>query len=202
VPRRPTNFAPEMVRFVSPFPPGEAVAEEGRFVPGFPLRERLDGAVGMYLALTRRRLPTPRERRERLDSIRAAAAAKDRARLDLLLESTGGDLPGLGMVGAPFASVLAAVEAAHPAVNRKHPPVSGDGALRILMVDLAEIWREGTGRRPTVTVDPYTDPPSHGGPFIRFAVDVVRRLDLKKKRKNLAVVLAQVHERARESESP
>jgi hypothetical protein len=168
-----------MTPFVSPFPPGTVIAEEGHFSEDFPLRERLEVAAGMYLATSERRFQTPREKRERLAAIEEAAVAGDRERLDRLLEATGGGLPGLGLVGASFDVVLDAVAVAKPGLKRKRPPVGGDAAMRILVADLAAIWREGTGKRPTVTVDPYPEPITRGGPFIRFAHDVASRLGAK-----------------------
>jgi hypothetical protein len=210
MPRRPSNFAPEMAPFVSPFPPGVKFAEADHFAPGFPLRERLDAAAGIFLAFSGRKFQTPQEKRERLAAIKAAAKAKDRKRLDRLLAATGAGLPGVGlapevaevdMVGAPFAEVLAAVKTAQPEADWKRPPVGGDGALRVLVVDLAAIWEEGTGKGPTVTVDPYSEPLTRGGPFIRFAHDVVTRLWKERrtqgKRKPTAAALAKIHERTR-----
>lgn len=157
-----------------------------RFKPGFPLGERLDEAAGMYLAFVEQPLPTARERKERLQLIAAAAKRKDRPRLDALLERTPGGLP---LPGAPFDDVLP------KAKHRPRPPVPGDAGLRILVRQLGDIWREGTGRRPTVTVDATTDNPRarYKGPFVAFIQHVVLAVGVK----TSAAALAKLHERVK-----
>lgn len=148
------------------------LAARFRFEPGFPLGERLDEAAGMYLAFREQPLPTARERKERLQLIAAAAKRKDRKRLDALLEQTPGGLP---LPGAPFDEVLA------QAKHRPRPPVPGDAGLRILVHEIRSIWREGTGRRPTITDNAYaTDgEPRHTGPFFTFMQLVVERIGVR-----------------------
>jgi hypothetical protein len=132
----------------------------------------------------RRRPPTARERRERLDLLERETRAVlsgniSRCRaLALLLARTGGgglpvvdDVVELRLKMVPLADppraelqqLLEQIAAARGALDRSAPPVSGDGALRAWVYDLARIWREATGRRPGR---------GRSGPFARFLEDV------------------------------
>lgn len=65
--------------------------------------------------------------------------------------------------------------------------------LHLLVANLAVIWQEGTGKRPTVSTNPVTG--KRGGRFPRFLLDVVRHVDAELPTSTDA--LAALHRRSR-----
>jgi len=202
MPRAPTDFGPKVRPFVSPFETGAHRAEFAEqlklygFGPPFLVPEIdvsddeprsalewLDVAAGAFLAFDGVPRPVARERRERLESIDAAARAKDRLRLDRLLARTGSGWAGLE--GESFAKVRARVTATRRGLKCPRPPVHGDPGLRILIRDLAQIWRAGTGRPATLVWNDYEE--RRCGPyfdFLRFVI--VSRLKVEMSDESLA----------------
>jgi hypothetical protein len=194
----PVSFTVEMTAAPT-FDGADQLARAYPFAAGFPLRERLDAAAGMFAAFHERRFPTARERRERLDllerEVRAVRRGEDRrgealARLLVAGGSTG--LPGADeeieralSMAPPFEyqfrpeyldALLTHIAAERAGLRRKRPPVSGDGALRVLVLDLAAIWEDGTGTPASATWDEISG--MHGD-AVRFMGEVCELLGLR-----------------------
>ncbi|MFT3915350.1 MAG: hypothetical protein QM704_14885 [Anaeromyxobacteraceae bacterium] len=173
------------------FPEAAKLAGLFGFDPGFPIRERLDEAAGLYLSTHAARSPSPNEQRRRLDLVDRAARAVARGHaargeaLARLLEAGGmAGLPFLApeielrrASGLPFAfgraeaeAVVAQVRAARRWLPTRRPPVSGDSDLRIFVVNIAKIYQEGTGKKPGR---------GREGPFPRFLSLVCAEIGIK-----------------------
>jgi hypothetical protein len=220
--RQPVPFAPVFAKYESPFDDTAELASKYGFRRGFPLRDRLDAAAGAYLAFTNRRLPTPRERRGRLDLIEKEARAvqgghlaRSEALALTLFRSSDGlsglavhvehafdrdpRLPGARAVlpvvfdPAQVDRILGAVERTRRELKpRRSRP--GDAGLRILVRELGRVWLDGTGRRAGAT---WNEIDEKHGEAVEFIHEACRRLKKRASREAVRHLLRRWREDAR-----